>query len=111
MNNENYNKKNRKNLILIVKIKNGNNIIDIEINTNYNIENEIMKKLKEKLNYDRNIINLLHQKIKNAVEITNNIFKKPMKLHSYKQMANINNFIFNESKINKNINEYDLKKK
>ena len=102
--NENSSKKNKKKPILIVKLKNGNNIINIEINSNINMENEIMKKLKERPDLDGKIINLIQQKIKDAVNAMNNIFEKPMNVYSYKQMRNINDIIFNQSKRNNNVN-------
>ena len=99
-NNENSNKKNRKRPILIVKVKNGKNTINIDINSNNNMENEIMKKLKEQTHLDGKIINLIQQKIKDAVNTMNNILQKPLKLYSYKQIKNINNLIFNQSNRN-----------
>ena len=96
--------------MLIVRIKNGNNIINIDINSNMNIENEISKKLREKLNYEAKIMNLIQQKVKEAIDTTNKIFEKPMKIYSYKQLSNINKIIFNEPKRNNIINDNDKKR-
>lgn len=109
-NNSNSNKKNRKKPILIVKFKNGKNIIDIEINENVNIENEITKKIKEKINIDGKILNLLQNKIKESIEKKNKIFEKPMDVYSYKKMSNIHNLLFNEIRNSKNNNNIVLRR-
>ena len=101
-NNSNNDKKNKNNPILIVKLKNGNNNYNIEINSNNNMENEIIKKLKEKPYLDGKIINLIEQKIKDAVNAMNKIFEKPMNVYSYKQLRTINDLIFNQSNKNNN---------
>ena len=100
--NENSNKKNRKRPILIVKLKNGKNSINIEINSNNNMENEIMKKIKEQPHLDGKMINLIQQKIKDATNTMNKIFQQSLNVYSYKQMRNINNLIFNQSNRNNN---------
>ena len=101
--NNESNKKNKKKPIFIIKIKKGKNIIIKEINSNFNIDNEIMKKLKEELSLGPKEIYLLQEKIKKAYEITNTIFEEPMNENSYKQMTTINNIILNESKKRNNI--------
>ena len=96
-------KKIKKTPILIVKLKNGNNNFNIEINSDNNIENEIIKKLKEKPYLNEKIIILTEQKIKDAVNTMNKIFEKSMNVYSYKQLRNID-LIFNQSnKINNTI--------
>ena len=103
--------------ILALRIKNGKNIITLELNST--LENEVVKKLKEKINLDEKVLNLIQKKIKDTIEIASKIFEKPMNIYSFKQMTKVNNFIFDESKIinnnnnimkrNNSVNEYKLK--
>ena len=106
--NENV-KKNKKNPLLSLRIKNGKNIFTIELNSTF--ENEILRKIKEKVNLDEKILNLIQKKIKDSLVITSNIFQKPMNIYSYKQMTKINNLIFDESKRQNYTNKNNIMKR
>ena len=89
--------------------KNGKNIFTIELNSTF--ENEIIRKIKEKVNLDEKIMNLIQKKIKDSIDITSKIFQKSMNIYSYKQMTKINNLIFDESKRQSYTNKNNIMKR